>query len=190
MLLLSDNCITTDNLVLYMVIPLTIQKKNRNPMINYTVIGYIHSPFTDPKGTPIQTPAAQGVKGTVEILPEYAAGLKDIEGFSHIILLYHCHLSQSGSMLIKPYLDDNERGVFATRAPRHPNPIGLSVVRLISIDNNILHIQDIDIIDNTPLLDIKPYVPQFDNRKPSRIGWLEHRVHNLHSVTDDGRFTS
>jgi len=156
--------------------------------IRYKPIGIIHSPFKEPKGTPIQPTSARGVKGTVEIFPEYVEGLKDLEGFSHIILIYHFHLAKRGALKVTPYMDYELRGVFATRAPSRPNPIGISVVRLIEIKGNILYIQDIDIIDGTPLLDIKPYVPEFDIRKVERIGWLEKRVKKLHKAKDNGRF--
>ena len=156
--------------------------------IKYKIIGIIHSPFKEPKGTPIQPTGAKGINGTVEIFPEYTEGLKDIEGFSHIILLYHFHLSKVSTLLAKPYMDNEMRGVFAMRGPSRPNPIGISVVRLVKIEGNVLYIQDIDIVDGTPLLDIKPYVPKFDIRQIERIGWLESNVHKLSQSKDDGRF--
>ncbi|KUH34766.1 tRNA-Thr(GGU) m(6)t(6)A37 methyltransferase TsaA [Thermococcus celericrescens] len=156
--------------------------------ISYRPIGVIHSPFNEPKGVPIQPSAAKGVRGTVEVFPEYAPGLEDIEGFSHIILIYHFHLAKPGKLLVRPYMDDEEHGVFATRAPSRPNPIGLSIVRLIGVDGNVLHIEDVDIVDGTPLLDIKPYVPEFDIRTVERKGWLERNVHKLPEARDDGRF--
>ena len=159
--------------------------------MKYSPIGVVHSPHKQPSGTPIQPTAAKNVKGIVEILPEYVEGLKDMKGFSHIILLYHFHLSKGYSLLVKPYMDVVERGVFATRAPRRPNPIGLSVVRLDKIEGNRLHIRDVDIVDGTPLLDIKPYVPQFHLRSgETRIGWLEKRVRKLPSTRDNGRFST
>ena len=157
--------------------------------IRYKPIGIIHSPYKEPRGTPIQPTAAKDVEGTVEIFHEYAEGLKDIEGFSHIILVYHFHLSKEFSLKIKPYMDNSLRGVFATRSPSRPNPIGISVVRLIRVKGNILHIRDVDIVDGTPLLDIKPYVPEFDVRKVEKIGWLEKKVKKLHKTKDHGRFT-
>lgn len=157
--------------------------------IRYKPIGIIHSPYKEPRGTPIQPTAAKDVEGTVEIFHEYAEGLKDIEGFSHIILVYHFHLSKEFSLKIKPYMDNSLREVFATRSPSRPNPIGISVVRLIRVKGNILHIRDVDIVDGTPLLDIKPYVPEFDVRKVEKIGWLEKKVKKLHKTKDDGRFT-
>jgi tRNA-Thr(GGU) m(6)t(6)A37 methyltransferase TsaA len=157
--------------------------------IRYKPIGVIHSPFKEPKGTPIQPAGAKGIRGTVEVFPEYAKGLKDVDGFSHLILLYHFHLSQGSSLEAKPYMDNQARGIFAMRSPNRPNPIGISVVRLVRIEENILHIQDVDIVDGTPLLDIKPYVPEFDIREVEKIGWLEKKVHQLPTSKDDGRFT-
>jgi tRNA-Thr(GGU) m(6)t(6)A37 methyltransferase TsaA len=155
---------------------------------NYRPIGIIHSPFKDREGAPIQPIGGVGVKAEVEIFQEYAEGLQDLDGFSHIILLYHCHLSKAYRLKVKPFLDDVERGVFATRAPARPNPIGLSVVRLIQIERATLTVQDIDIIDKTPLLDIKPFVPDFDSRKVERTGWLGNKAANAKKTSDDGRF--
>jgi tRNA-Thr(GGU) m(6)t(6)A37 methyltransferase TsaA len=139
--------------------------------------------------TPIQSAAAVGIDGSVEVFPEYTPALKDLEGFSHIILLYHFHLSSGYSPSVKPFMDSEFRGLFSTRSPRRPNPIGLSVVRLVGIEKNILSIQDVDIVDGTPLLDIKPYVPDFDIRKVQRFGWLENNIHKLRDAKDDGRFS-
>ena len=157
--------------------------------IQYKPIGIIHSPFKEVKGTPIQPAGAKGIDGDVEVFSEYARALKDLEGFSHIILLYHFHLSTGYSPSVKPFLDSESRGVFSTRSPNRANPIGLSVVRLVGIEENILHIQDIDIIDGTPLLDIKPYVPDFDIREVQHFGWLENNIHKLRDAKDDGRFS-
>jgi tRNA-Thr(GGU) m(6)t(6)A37 methyltransferase TsaA len=156
--------------------------------ILYRPIGIIHSPFKEPYGTPVQAASAQNVEGTVEVFPQYAEGLKDLEGFSHVILLYHFHLCRRFSLKVKPFLDDPLHGVFATRAPARPNSIGISVVQLIEVEKAELHIQDVDIVDGTPLLDIKPYVPEFDCRKADRIGWLEGSLDKLRKTTDDGRF--
>jgi tRNA-Thr(GGU) m(6)t(6)A37 methyltransferase TsaA len=156
--------------------------------VRYKPIGVIHSPFKTPPGTPIQSAAAEDTEGTVEIAPEYVDGLKDINGFSHIILLYHFHLTRGYSLEVKPYMDDQSRGLFATRAPARPNPIGISIVRLVRVEGNRLYIRDVDIIDGTPLLDIKPYVPRFDIRKAEKIGWLEAKVSKLPKAKDDGRF--
>ena len=156
--------------------------------IKYKPIGFIHTPFKEPKGVPIQPVAGEDIEGKVEILPDYIEGLKDLEGFSHIILIYHLHLSKKPSLLVKPYMDEKLRGVFATRAPSRPNPIGLSIVRLVKIKGNMVYIKDVDIVDGTPLLDIKPYVPEFDLREVNRIGWLEKNIYKLPSSRDDGRF--
>jgi tRNA-Thr(GGU) m(6)t(6)A37 methyltransferase TsaA len=156
--------------------------------IRYRPIGIINSPFKEPKGTPIQPSAANDVQGTVEIFPKYTDGLKDLEGFSHIILLYHFHLSKEVSLKVKPFMDEQPRGVFATRAPSRPNPIGISVVRLVKINGNILRVGNVDVVDGTPLLDIKPYVPEFDVKDVEKIGWLEKSIHKLATSKDDGRF--
>lgn len=156
--------------------------------INYNPIGMVYSPFKKPSGTPIQAAAAWGSKGSVEVYPQYSAGLDDLDGFSHIILIYHFHLASSKGLKVKPFLDNKEHGVFATRGPARPNPIGLSVVRLLKIEGNILRVQDIDILNNTPLLDIKPYLPEFDSRKADKIGWLATKVDQMATTVDDGRF--
>jgi len=156
--------------------------------IRYKPIGIIHSPFKDIKGMPIQPTGAKGVLGTVEIEPEYVLGLKDIEGFSHIFLLYHFHLSEGYSLKVKPFMDDNLHGVFATRAPRRPNSIGISVVKLVRVEGSTLHIEDVDIVDRTPLLDIKPYVPEFDIRKVERTGWLSQKAEKVYETKADERF--
>jgi tRNA-Thr(GGU) m(6)t(6)A37 methyltransferase TsaA len=156
--------------------------------VTYTPIGSIHSPFKEPKGTPIQPPAAQEVRASVEVFPDYTGGLKDLDGFSHIILIYHFHLARPPSLLVKPFMDDQPHGVFAIRAPSRPNSIGISVVRLLKVEANILHVEDVDIIDGTPLLDIKPYVPELDPQDVERRGWLEKNVHKMPTSIDDGRF--
>ncbi len=158
--------------------------------IEYQPIGIISSPFKTPEGTPIQPSGGRDVEAVVEIFPEYVKGLQDIGGFSHIILLYHFHLSKAFSLQVKPFLDDAIHGLFATRAPARPNPIGLSTVRLLRVDGRKLHIQDIDVLDGTPVLDIKPYVPEFDMRDAKRTGWLGTRAGNTRDTQDDGRFAS
>jgi tRNA-Thr(GGU) m(6)t(6)A37 methyltransferase TsaA len=143
--------------------------------ISYRPIGVIHSPFPDTEGVPIQPAGAVGVRGMIELLPEYVEGLRDLDGFSHVILLYHFHLVEQAKLSVVPFLDCQPRGVFATRAPTRPNPIGLSVVRLLGVEGNVLHIENVDIVDGTPLLDIKPYVPEFDARTEVQTGWYAHR---------------
>ena len=137
-------------------------------------IGTIFSPFTDKTKTPIQAVRSQAI-GRVEVNPQFSDGLKDIEGFSHIILLYAFHESSGYELQIKPFLDNNLRGLFATRYPYRPNPIGLSVVRLLKHEDNILEIEGVDVLNGTPLLDIKPYVEDFDVRLNTRQGWYEKR---------------
>jgi tRNA-Thr(GGU) m(6)t(6)A37 methyltransferase TsaA len=157
--------------------------------VRYKPIGIVHSPFKKPQNVPIQAIASKGIKGSIEVSREYVEGLKDLEDFSHIILIYHFHLSRHHSLTVKPYLDENLHGVFSTRAPSRPNPIGISIVRLTKIEDNIIYIQDLDIIDGTPLLDIKPYVPKFDKRVATRIGWLKENIKNIAAVRDDNRFS-
>ncbi len=151
-------------------------------------IGIIHSPFTSPKGTPIQSAAGADVRATVEVYPEYAEGLQDLEGFSHIILLYYCHLAKPCTLTVLPFMDSVAHGVFATRAPSRPNPIGLSVVHLVSRKGNILTIEEVDILDGTPLVDIKPYISDADVRQNTRKGWLGKKIERMHTTKDDSRF--
>jgi len=137
-------------------------------------IGVIHSPFTEKNQTPIQASRSQAI-GIVEIDPKFFEGLQDLEGFSHIFLLYAFHCSSGFSLRVKPFLDHKEHGLFATRYPCRPNPIGISVVRLLIRKENVLTIEGVDVLDNTPLLDIKPYVPDFDVRTEVSVGWYETR---------------
>jgi len=137
-------------------------------------IGVIRTPFTEKDQTPIQASRSQTI-GTVEIAQKFKDGLKDLEGFSHIILIYIFHASSRYSLHVKPFLDHKERGLFATRYPYRPNPIGLSIVQLMSIEENKLTVKGVDTLDNTPLLDIKPYMPDFDERKNVRVGWYATR---------------
>jgi tRNA-Thr(GGU) m(6)t(6)A37 methyltransferase TsaA len=156
--------------------------------LRYTQIGIIHTPFTTPEGTPIQPMAAQGAEGRVEVFQTYCDGLKDLDGFTHIYLIYNFHLVNKSTLQVKPFLDDEKRGIFSTRAPIRPNPIGMSVVELLQIEKNMLYIKDLDIVDGTPLLDIKPYVPDFDHREAGKIGWLQKHTKRLPGSKDDGRF--
>jgi tRNA-Thr(GGU) m(6)t(6)A37 methyltransferase TsaA len=158
--------------------------------VRYKPIGVINSPFKIPQNVPIQTAAAKGIKGSVELTREYVESLKDLERFSHIILICHFHRPKVYSLLVKQYLDENLRGVFSTRASSRPNPIGLSIVRLTKVEKNILYIQDVDFIDGTPVLYIKPYVSKFGRRETTKIGWLEKSIKKMASISDDGRFTT
>ena len=159
-----------------------------HPVYSYRPIGTIHSPFTDVAGMPIQPTGARGVKGTIDLVPDFCEGLADLEGFSRIILLYTLHRCTGYSLKVPPFLDPVPRGVFATRSPRRPNAIGLSAVRLTGIDSCVLSIEDIDVIDGTPLLDIKPYVPAFDSYPDEQSGWLEQVAHNAQHTRSDDRF--
>jgi tRNA-Thr(GGU) m(6)t(6)A37 methyltransferase TsaA len=156
--------------------------------IEYHPIGIIHSPFTELGGMPIQPAGAAGVKGKVEVFPQYSDGLKDLEGFSHIIMLYHFHRSKGCNLHVVPFMDSAPRGVFATRAPKRPNPIGLSVLKLQKIQSNILYVENVDILDGTPLLDIKPYVPEFGEQTEVRAGWLEEARKEVSKRKSDQRF--
>jgi tRNA-Thr(GGU) m(6)t(6)A37 methyltransferase TsaA len=158
--------------------------------IQYKPIGCIHSPFHNIADMPMQPIGAKGIAGTIEIHPQYTEGLKDLEGFSHVILIYHFHLSKGYSLKVKPFLDKQFKGVFATRAPKRPNPIGISIVRLKRIEGNILYIENIDVVDETPLLDVKPYVPEFDAPEVEKIGWLSQNIKKVHRTRSDKRFGS
>lgn len=142
-------------------------------MIQYSPIGTIHSPFKNLEGMPIQPKGARSIQGSIRVLDQFIPGLKDLEGFSHLQLIYHLHRSNGYELEVIPFLDTAKRGLFATRAPKRPNPIGLSTVRLLSIEGCLLTIADVDILDGTPLLDIKPFVPAFDMPDSFRTGWLE-----------------
>ncbi len=151
-------------------------------------IGLIHSPFKDLAGMPIQPASETSGPGTIEIFPEFAPGLKDLEGFSHIILLYYFHQAGPARLEVTPFLDSQPRGIFATRAPIRPNPIGLSIVELIEVDRGYLQVNHLDVLDGTPLLDIKPYIPEFDHPTRVKIGWLEQTRGKINKLVSDNRF--
>jgi tRNA-Thr(GGU) m(6)t(6)A37 methyltransferase TsaA len=155
-------------------------------MMNLIPIGIIHSPHQRADGTPIQAALAAGVKGTVEIFPEYVEGLRDLDGFERVWLVYWFDRAKAAELVVTPYLDTTPRGLFATRAPCRPNPIGLSAVRLLAVTGPILQVDGLDILDNTPLLDIKPYIPAFDAFEAKRIGWCAEPRGN--GTVADGRF--
>jgi tRNA (adenine37-N6)-methyltransferase len=163
------------------------ERKSRDPL-SFVPIGIIHSPYTDITGMPIQPNGARGIRGTVEIFEKYKEGLKDIEGFSRIILIYAFHRCQSYELTVTPFLDTTPRGLYATRAPCRPNPIGFSTVQLIEARGSTLVVEDVDILDGTPLLDLKPYVPAFDSYPDASSGWLEHSAHGAESFRSDKRF--
>lgn len=136
-------------------------------------IGIIHTPYKEPRGIPIQGRFEKDVTGQIEVFPEYQRGLKDIEGFSHLILIYHFDRAKGEKLIGKPFLEDESHGIFAIRSPMRPNRIGVSIVKLEKVKNNIITFSEVDILDKTPLLDIKPYVSHFDSRKDVKNGWLE-----------------
>ena len=162
-------------------------KESQN--ITFKVIGYIRTPFKEKTGIPIQSSISKAL-GTVNVLPQYSEGLSDLEDFSHIYLIYHFHKANEYKLKVKPFLDDEERGIFATRAPLRPNPIGISIVRLISIDiqENKIELQGVDMLDQTPVLDIKPYIPRFDNFE-ARTGWISKvNSETMRKIISDDRF--
>lgn len=140
----------------------------------YDAIGVIHTRFKDQETTPIQGVYSDESTGEVEVFPQYTEGLKDLDGFSHIYLIYHFHLAEGYSLSTRPFLDNEPKGLFSIRHYNRPNPIGLSIVRLDAVKGNILTIGEVDIVDGTPLLDIKPYVPEFDIRNDVRNGWVRN----------------
>ena len=156
--------------------------------ITFSPIGLVRTPFTDLSGMPIQPSGARDVVGTLVLDPQYEQGLKDLDGFSHLILIYHFHRSSGFQLMVEPFLDTVPRGMFATRAPRRPNPIGLSIVRLLKVSHNEVTVKGIDVLDGTPLLDIKPWIPAFDVQGEVRVGWMEKKQEQALSMKSDGRF--
>ena len=156
--------------------------------VTYRPIGVVYTPFATPADMPIQTVAAQGIVGRVEVEEAYAAGLKDLEGFSHLWLLTHLHEVKGYNLEVTPFLDTQPHGVFATRSPRRPNPLGLSLVRLVQVEGSVLHIEEVDLVNGTPLLDIKPYVAPFDQRAETHMGWFTEQVHKVHDVKAHNRW--
>lgn len=152
-------------------------------------IGIIHSSFKDIEGMPVQPSGAKNIKGSIELFKDYVEGLTDIGGFSHIILIYHLHMIVGYKLNVIPFIDNKPHGIFATRAPMRPNAIGISTVRLIKIETNIIYIEDVDILDGTPLLDIKPFYPKYDNRENVKYGWLEDKEYvDIEKIKSDNRF--
>jgi len=152
-------------------------------------IGIIHTPHKDVKNMPIQPIAAEGIYGTIELLSEFVDGLKDIEGFSHLTLIYQFHKIDGYKLRAIPFMDTEEHGIFASKAPKRPNAIGISTVKLIKVEGNILHIEQVDMLDGTPLIDIKPFYPRYDNRFDVKIGWLEKsKDMPLEKLRSDERF--
>jgi tRNA-Thr(GGU) m(6)t(6)A37 methyltransferase TsaA len=157
--------------------------------VTYEVIGVVRSPHSRLEGMPLQSVAAQNAPGEIEVKAEYEPALKDLDGFSHVWVVSHLHRSERPTApVVMPFLDDVERGLFSTRSPRRPNPIGLSVVRLLSIEHATLQVDGLDLLDGTPVLDLKPYVPLFDSVAAERTGWLAGRAEAVHSLRSDTRY--
>jgi tRNA-Thr(GGU) m(6)t(6)A37 methyltransferase TsaA len=163
------------------------QPGERGPL-SFVPIGTIHTPFQDITGMPIQPTGSRGTKGTITIAEEYREGLRDLDGFERIILIYAFHKCIDHLLVVKPFLDTTLRGIFATRSPKRPNAIGFSVVRLVGVRDGTVEVEDIDVLDGTPLLDIKPYVPEFDCYPGSCCGWLETVAGNAKTARSDDRF--
>jgi tRNA (adenine37-N6)-methyltransferase len=159
--------------------------------ITYNPIGTIRTTFETIDGMPIQPHGAPTSLATIELDPELLPGLIDIEGFSHLILIYHFHKVKGYKLYVVPFMDDKPHGIFATRAPVRPNPIGLSIVKLIKVEGNILIVEGADMLNGTPLLDIKPFFTQFDNRPDAVSGWLVGKESiAIQKVKSDNRFDS
>ncbi|MEW5767667.1 MAG: tRNA (N6-threonylcarbamoyladenosine(37)-N6)-methyltransferase TrmO [bacterium] len=156
--------------------------------IIYRPIGIIHSSFNSLEDMPIQPTSDVSGSGSVEIFPDFVDGLKDLEGFSHIYLLYHFHKVHQSNLIVTPFLDREPRGVFATRAPSRPNPVGLSLVELVRLESNLIYVDRLDVLNGTPLLDVKPYVPEFEHTHDVRIGWLEQVKGQVRIQKSDARF--
>jgi len=155
--------------------------------VSYRPIGIIHSPFKENVGIPRQAVSALDIKGSIEIFDDFSEGLKDLDGFSHIVVIFDMHMVKATRLKAYPPWDGREHGVFATRSPYRPNPIGVSVVCLESVDNNILNISGIDMADDSPVLDIKPYVPDLNPTKDVRIGWLTDNVEGMNKSKSGDR---
>ena len=151
-----------------------------------TAIGIIHTPFLQSQGTPIQSSTADNVEGAIEVFPEFAEGLRDVAGFDRLWLIYYLDRAASSQLIVRPYLDSGERGVFATRSPARPNHLGFSVVRLLRVEENLLTVAEVDMLDGTPLVDIKPYIPDFDHFEAARTGWYHGK--SVRGVLADTRF--
>ncbi len=162
--------------------------QQRHEDIAYRPIGIVRSPFRDTKGMPVQPVGAIGVAGRVEVHPDFAGGLMDLAGFSHVFLLYHLHRVAGYDLVVRPFLDNADHGIFATRSPTRPNPIGLSVLELAGVEGTVVHLRNVDVLDGTPVLDIKPYVPHFDVWQADKVGWFAHNARKADAYRSDDRF--
>lgn len=158
------------------------------PRIELEQIGIIRSPFKELAGMPIQPSGAAGIEGTLEVFPEFAKGLKDLHLFSHIYLIYQLHMAKKTELEVVPFMDTESHGIFATRSPLRPSKIGISIVSLLAVEGNILRISDIDVLDGTPLLDVKPYIINFDHRPGASSGWMKGSTEDVAAKRSDSRF--
>lgn len=163
---------------------------NRSETIQFIAVGVVESRFEQQTGTPIQGKMAPEETARIKIYDEFAPGLKDIEGFSHIYVFFKFDRTAGSQLLVKPYLDTVERGIFATRSPLRPNPLGMTIVRLDRVEGNYLYISGIDILNDSPVLDIKPYIPEFDHHEPEKIGWYAAKGQKNSLVLADDRFAN
>jgi tRNA-Thr(GGU) m(6)t(6)A37 methyltransferase TsaA len=161
-----------------------------NQIIEFKILGLVESRFEQQAGTPIQGRLAPEETAVIRIFDEYAAGLKDLEDFSYIYVFFGFNRSDCSKLLVKPYLDTVERGIFATRSPLRPNPLGMTIVRLDRIEGNCLHVSGVDILNGSPVLDIKPYIPEFDHHQPEKTGWYQNKENKSSLVLADDRFTN
>ncbi len=158
--------------------------------IVYTPIGYFRTPHVDVKGMPIQPVGADGIFGSIVVEEQFVPGLEDLDGFSHVIVLYHLHEIRGYDLTVTPFLDTHPHGIFATRSPKRPNPIGISVMRLHNVQGNTVNLECVDVLDGTPVIDIKPYVPRFDVWEAERVGWFAGKAQNATHHRSDGRFAA
>jgi len=162
---------------------------NATKTVELTVIGTIHTPHESKTNIPIQPVGGSGIYGVAEVFPEFAKGLTDLDGFSHMMLLFHLHQSDGYSLMVKPFMDNKEHGIFATRSPKRPAAIGLSTVKIIQVHANKVVFEGPDMLNGSPLIDIKPFYRQSDNRLDARSGWLDEKEENLVEVLkSDNRF--
>lgn len=160
----------------------------KSEVVTFKSVGFVESRFEQQAGTPIQGRMAPEETGRIVIFEEFAEALKDLEGFSHIYVFFKFDRASEKKLRVKPYLDTVERGIFATRSPLRPNPLGMTIVRLNRVDGNILEISGVDILNGSPVIDIKPYIPDFDFHNPEKIGWYEKNAERNSLVLADDRF--
>jgi tRNA-Thr(GGU) m(6)t(6)A37 methyltransferase TsaA len=158
-------------------------------IVELKIIGQISTPHKSIENIPVQAFAGNEYTGIVELFPEFSEGLRSLEGFSHMILLFHLHEIKGYSLIVKPFMDDKEHGIFATRSPKRPSPIGLSTVKIIKVEGNKVYFEGPDMLDGSPLIDIKPFFSKVDNHPDAVSGWLENKAANIAEKTrSDGRF--